>query len=485
MKRILLTAVLAFIGSLVFAQERIAVFPFEDMDNLLTKTESFFLYRHFSNEFTNKNAGKFIIIPRQDVEKLFSAEEKFQLSDLSAKAKTAETQRVLNGTQILSGAIGKVGNRITISVSLYTFPELSQLPGGVDLRVANKEELFDKVPDLVQSMQTAITGGTKPPDSASAVRDHINQGDSYYKEKNYALAIAEFTHAIKLDANNVVAYNKRGHAYLELDDPDRAIADYTQAILLNPNSSVLFSNRGYAYYYKALVKKAEFNYALAIADYTQAITLSSNDPDLYRRRGEIYGGTLTNKYSDYNLAITDYTQVIRLNPNDLDAYMLRALNYIRNKNYNLAIADYTQVIKLNPNYSDAYENRGQIYGGNLSVDSNQYIDYDLAIADYTQVIRLNPNYSSAYIYRAGYYERKKDYSRAIADYTQMIKLDPNDSFVYYSRGKAYKDSGDFNRAISDFETVLRLKPKDYFLDFRSEAQKELDYIRSQQKKPGR
>jgi len=172
MKRILLTIVLVLIGSLAFAQEKIAVFPFEDKDNLLTNTEAFFFYRQFTNEFTNKNAKKFIIVPRQDVEKLFSVEEKFQLSDLSAKAKTAETQRVLNGTQILSGAIGKVNNRITISVSLYTFPEFSQLPGGVDKRVANKDALFDIIPELVQDMQkaiagtsanTAVSGGTTSP----------------------------------------------------------------------------------------------------------------------------------------------------------------------------------------------------------------------------------------------------------------------------------------------------------------------------------
>jgi len=159
MKKYLITTLLILLGTLAFSQERIAVFPFEDMDNLLTKNESVFFYRQFSNEFTNKNAGRFTIVPRQDVEKLFNAEEKFQLSDLSAKAKTAETQRVLNGTQILSGIIGKKGNVIRVSVSLYTFPELSQLKGGVDFDVANVDGLFDKIPELVQKMQNNIAAG--------------------------------------------------------------------------------------------------------------------------------------------------------------------------------------------------------------------------------------------------------------------------------------------------------------------------------------
>ena len=159
MKKFLLTSVFVFIGSLAFAQERIAVFPFEDMENVLTRNESVMFYREFSNEFTNRSAGKFSVVPRQEVERLINTEAAFQLSDFSARAKTAEMQRVLNGTQILSGLIGKLNNNIRITVSLYTYPELVQLPGGVTLSVANKNELFSKIPELVQSMQNIITGG--------------------------------------------------------------------------------------------------------------------------------------------------------------------------------------------------------------------------------------------------------------------------------------------------------------------------------------
>jgi len=156
MKKLILLVVFVFIWSMAFSQEKIAVFPFEDMDNILTKNEYTLFNRQFSNEFSNKTAGKFTIVPRLDVEKIFGAEEKFQLSDLSAKVKTADTQRVLNGTQILYGAIGIMGSRIIISVSLYTFPELIQLPGGFDVYAANKDELSDKIPELVQKMQDVI-----------------------------------------------------------------------------------------------------------------------------------------------------------------------------------------------------------------------------------------------------------------------------------------------------------------------------------------
>ena len=160
MKKFLLTAFLITIGSWVFAQERIAVFPFEDMDNVLTRNESTLFYRQFSNEFTNRGRDNFTVVPRQEVEKLINTEAAFQLSDFSARTKTAEMQRVLNGTQILSGVIGRFGNSIHISVSLYTYPDLQQLPGGTDMSVADKNELLRKIPELVQRMLAELVGTT-------------------------------------------------------------------------------------------------------------------------------------------------------------------------------------------------------------------------------------------------------------------------------------------------------------------------------------
>jgi len=127
-KLILMLRLLALLATELFAQESIAVFSFEDLDKVFTRNESVMFYREFSNEFTNKNVGKFKFVPRQEVEKLINTEAAFQLRNFSARAKTTEMQRVLNGTQILSGVIGKVGSRISISVSLYNYPELQQLP---------------------------------------------------------------------------------------------------------------------------------------------------------------------------------------------------------------------------------------------------------------------------------------------------------------------------------------------------------------------
>jgi TolB-like protein len=210
MKKALFCILAIFTCVGAFSQERIAVFPFEDLDNILTRNESVIFYREFSNEFTNRSVGKFNVIPRQEVEKLINTEAAFQLSDFSSRTKTAEMERVLNGTQILSGVIGKVGTRLTISISLYTYPELVQQPGGTTLRVANIDELFDKIPELVQSMQNNIVS-TLPPAPAYRIGDRGPGGGFIFFAENgvfmeCSIEIGSYTY----DAAVSAARNYRG-----------------------------------------------------------------------------------------------------------------------------------------------------------------------------------------------------------------------------------------------------------------------------------
>ena len=71
MKRFFLTALFVLIGSLAFAQERIAVFPFEDRNNVYTKDELDSFYVQFSNEFRNKTDDRrFAVLARKDGESI-------------------------------------------------------------------------------------------------------------------------------------------------------------------------------------------------------------------------------------------------------------------------------------------------------------------------------------------------------------------------------------------------------------------------------
>ena len=65
MKNFLFTTLFAIVSVLAFSQERIAVFPFENPDNVLNRNQAFMFYDRFSDEFATRNAGRFIVVPRQ------------------------------------------------------------------------------------------------------------------------------------------------------------------------------------------------------------------------------------------------------------------------------------------------------------------------------------------------------------------------------------------------------------------------------------
>jgi len=270
------------------------------------------------------------------------------------------------------------------------------------------------------------------------VGTNLNTSRQLKKEEQqvYEQAIADFTEAIRLDGNNAKTYRERGDAYADKRDYDKAIVDYNQAIRLNPRNSGAYISRGIVYAEKGDLDKA-------ISDYNQAIRIEPNSSIPYNNRGNTYVSK-----GDYDKAIADFSQAIKLDPNYFHAYDGRGKAYNSKGDYDRAISDFNQAIRIAPNFKDAYGNRGYayLYKG----------DYDKAIADYTQVIRLDPNNTYAYNDRGNAYYNKGDYDKAIADYTQAIKLDPNNKYAYANRGNANYEKGDYDKAFADYTQAIKL-----------------------------
>jgi tetratricopeptide (TPR) repeat protein len=102
-------------------------------------------------------------------------------------------------------------------------------------------------------------------DLVSATRCY-NRGVVSLGRKDYDLAIADFTEAIRYNPKYAAAYYDRGFAYLDKKDYDYAIADYDQVIALNPKLASAYSNRGHAYRAKGALRRAN-------ADFDQAHAL--------------------------------------------------------------------------------------------------------------------------------------------------------------------------------------------------------------------
>jgi tetratricopeptide (TPR) repeat protein/predicted small secreted protein len=407
------------------------------------------------------------VADRQNLEYVYR-ELNLQMSGDVSDESAVSIGKFLGATMVVTGQLTELGGPYryrasTVNVENATRASVTRLDVRGD---AETRRLVAALTRQKTAVKTASYGeGDKP--APGTAGSFLDRGITLASQREWEMAIADFTEAIRLNPALSAAYLLRGRAaYASVSDVyniaenfvhvrarfssgrqlsggqtqayDRAIADFTEALRLDGNNAVIYLNRGEAYAQKA-------DYDQAIADFNQAIRHNLNYARAYISRGLAY-----NYKGDPDRAIADYNQAIRLDPNDVAAYNNRGSVYYSKGDYDRAIADFTQAIRLDPSLASAYTFRGLAYKNKG--------DSDQAIVEYTQAIRVDPNYAAAYNNRGIEYADKKDYDRAIADYTQSIRLDPNDANAYNNRGNAYYNKRDYNRAIADYEAALRINP---------------------------
>nr|HET6901226.1 tetratricopeptide repeat protein [Ktedonobacteraceae bacterium] len=92
-------------------------------------------------------------------------------------------------------------------------------------------------------VRTFLTALQTPQKSA---QEWFKEGYALDELKRYEEAIVAFDQAIRLDPNDVLAYNNKGLVLNNLKRYEEAIAAYEQAIRLDPNYAVAYNNKGLA-----------------------------------------------------------------------------------------------------------------------------------------------------------------------------------------------------------------------------------------------
>jgi tetratricopeptide (TPR) repeat protein len=117
----------------------------------------------------------------------------------------------------------------------------------------------------------------------------VSRGAAYAAKDQYDRAIEDLDQAIRLNPNDAIAFNGRGHAHfskglaacrpaslppcaLAIAQSDRAIEDFDQAIRLNPN----YPMAAWAYSERSIVKLFKGDSVGAAADLAKAQQLSSS-----------------------------------------------------------------------------------------------------------------------------------------------------------------------------------------------------------------
>ena len=115
-------------------------------------------------------------------------------------------------------------------------------------------------------------------DNIALSKQKVDEAIKLCRENNFREAIDILNKALRLDKNNVRAYEKLGWAYRELNDYDKAIFYCTKAIEVDPNHKWTYNNLAGIYY------KLK-DYEKAISYCNETIKLDPNIPTPYHWRG--------------------------------------------------------------------------------------------------------------------------------------------------------------------------------------------------------
>ncbi len=291
------------------------------------------------------------------------------------------------------------------------------------------------------------------------------QGTEAFQAKNYAEAIALFTHAIETEPEPSQAYAWRAFSFYQQQKYGQAVLDATESIQLNPDD--------FNYWVRAKAYEELNELQAAVNDFTTVITLAPSEAQNYLSRAFVW-----EKGNRFDCAIADYTSALELNPENNYLYW-RALAYQTLEQYENALTDLLTLQELDPNYeglaaqieavqaqlaasevtengeADSWTAEDFLAKGTEVFYEKKYSD---ALEFLNQAIALDPNLEEAYAYRAWTYYDLEQYEQALSNVTISLELNPN-AIAYWVCGAVHQALDNLELALFGFTSTIELQPE--------------------------
>jgi len=290
--------------------------------------------------------------------------------------------------------------------------EIEINPGAVETQAITTPQATPTLRPTPTATPLPTEGAIEAPTPTNTLNPYealIFEGAQLRGQEQFEAAIAKFTLAIMMNANDPLGYVERAITYSNMGKQDEAITDFNFAINYDPTNADAYNGRGNAWAQKDQLTQA----------------------------------------------IKDYTKAIELKPDLVKAYNNRAIANILQRKPAEAFADFSKVIELTPDNAQAYYNRGQAYLKTYpEIPEASYID--LCIADFNQSIALAADQPESFYNRGTCYLYKNDYLNAFENYSQAIVLDPSQGRYFVYRALLYPNAGTADQALADAQKAIEL-----------------------------
>jgi tetratricopeptide (TPR) repeat protein len=364
-------------------------------------------------------------------------------------------------------------NCATVAQSLINQANIYQAEGNSELAIIFYQRAIALYPYYLKIHEKLKTLNISPTNyQPKKSQEYCQLGNQYSEKQEIFEAIVTYETAITFNQQNILAYQKLGELFINLEQWQIASHILEVAIWLNPNFPWNYQKLGEAYshleqwsqakqayqqtiklipdfpwaYYKlAKIQTQLGEISEAIINYQQVIKLKSDAWESWEKLIQ-----LLIQVERYEEAIDYYQQVLQYQPTNRELCRKVSQYFEQIGDIERAIATYRQLLAFNPNSSTIYEKIGDMWSsaGNFTE----------AVTAYTQANKIQPSFL---IYKklGTTYHKLKQVDHAIQAHLESIKLNPDYPWAYYDLWNILAKKGDWDNAIQLYETILKIAPQ--------------------------
>jgi len=289
---------------------------------------------------------------------LVQAEIDFQLSGNVSDETQAIIGHMLGAQSILSASLLDVGDAYRFRAAVIQVETLvRQATAAQDINKDRRLEFLLTTESVEKRTSTA---------NPATAFDYRRRGIEYLEDRrNYEMAVADFTQAIRLNPQDVDAYFFRSIAYHRLGRYTESIDDCNEVLFMNPQYRAVYNNRGAAYADRAKKNGNNEDYKNALDDLFLALEINTGSSNINFNIGSVYFDL-----GDYSKAIQYLNRSIEINRQNALAYNERANVYHKLGNRQETLRNLEMAAFYAP-YSAALKAKYELYR-----DKNEWVDDD-------------------------------------------------------------------------------------------------------------
>lgn len=258
----------------------------------------------------------------------------------------------------------------------------------------------------------------------------LSLGEIKYSVGKYGEAITALQEVVAADSSDYSAIYLLANSYAKKGEYKKATEQYSRAIKLRPDSVLAYNN-----FAAALTALNRFDEALAAYQTVIAMLMKSSDPAAKAMLVTAYfdAATALGRKGDYKKALEVYQTAIMLKPDFAEAYYYLGITHYNMGDLKSAAQALRGAVRVKPDFARAYNDLG-IICGKLG-DSAACFNY----LGMTEVLQGK-------------------FADAIALYKKAIARKPNFTEAQFNIGLAQSYSGDLREAEKTFSAVVAAKP---------------------------